>query len=360
VTLSFSHRTLGQRVTFARGTAGQLIIDEIDRLGAARVMLVAGSFQDELVSEVTDRHPSAVRISRARQHVPIGDAEHARELAASASVDLIVAIGGGSAIGLAKAVALTTGIPIVAVPTTFAGSEATEVWGVTSAGRKETGESQRVLPVTVLYDPTLTLTLPPELVATSAFNALAHGVDSLWAPRTDPINQAFADEGLRSSVEGLRGAHADPVALGPRARLQYGAYAAAIAFASAGSGLHHKICHVLGGRYDLPHAGLHSVMLSYVTAFNGSSAPGAVARVAAALGSPVAYEALEELRDLVGAPKSLEELGLFEQDLPEAARLCLDAVPRSNPRPMSPSDMDRILRSAYHGDDAGGLVRNTR
>ena len=205
-------------------------------------------------------------------HVPTSVAERAREVAAAHEVDLLVSVGGGSATGLVKAIALTSGLPIVAVPTTYAGSEATNVWGMTEDNRKTTGVDPKVLPQAIVYDASLMVTLPVEMSVASGLNALAHCIDSLWAPKADPINAALAAEGARALHAGLLAVAADPAGLPGREEALYGAYLAAVAFASAGSGLHHKICHVLGGMFNLPHAQTHAVVIPHVLAFNAPSA----------------------------------------------------------------------------------------
>jgi maleylacetate reductase len=181
---------------------------------------------------------------------------------------------------LAKAVALTTGIPIIAVPTTYAGSEATNIWGMTEGRTRSTGVDDRTLPATVIYDANLSKTLPVGLSVASGLNALAHCVDSLWAPRSDPINQALALEGARALNLALRGIVVDPSAIDSREQALYGCYLAAVAFSSAGSGLHHKICHVLGGTFELPHAPTHAAVLPHVLAFNAPAVPELARRLA--------------------------------------------------------------------------------
>ncbi|MFD5826137.1 maleylacetate reductase [Lentzea sp. NPDC060358] len=337
---SWEHVTLGQRVLFGTGRAAAHVAAEVDRLGARRVLVVGAAFP-----EVTAGLDVVARVADVRQHVPVADAERARAMAAESRADLLVSVGGGSTTGLAKAVALTTGVPVVAVPTTFAGSEATNVWGLTEASRKTTGADDRVLPVTVVYDAALTLSLPTELAIASGCNALAHCVDSMWAPRTDPIDQALAAEGIRALSGGLRLVRADPGGLEGRERTLYGAYLAAVAFSSAGSGLHHKICHVLGGAYGLPHAATHTAVLPYVLAFNAPAAPEAARRITAALGGD-----LFSLYDELGAAHSLRDTGLARESLAEAARLVLPAVPPSNPRPAGESDLLTLLTAAWNGD----------
>jgi maleylacetate reductase len=283
------------------------------------------------------------------QHVPVATAERARAAAQEQEVDLLISVGGGSATGLAKAVALTSGLPVVAVPTTYAGSEATDVWGLTQEGRKTTGTDVRMLPQTVVYDAELTLTLPVGLSVVSGLNALAHCVDSLWAPRADPVTTGLATEGARLLAAGLPRVVADPEELGGREQTLAGAHLAAVAFAGAGSGLHHNFCHVLGGRFDLPHAPTHAVVLPHVLAFNASAAPMADRRVAHALGTDDGVAGLGGLCADLGAPRSLRDLGLREHDLSEATDLVLEQAPASNPRAVDRLGLRDLLQAAWAG-----------
>ena len=209
-----------------------------------------------------------------RPHVPAAVAQAARQEAAAAGADALLSIGGGSATGTAKAVALATGLPVIAVPTTYAGSEVTPVWGITEGARKTTGTDLRVLPRLVIYDPELTLGLPPGLSAASGLNAMAHCVEAFWAPRRNPVSSLAAGEGIRALAGALPLVGTAPADLGVRSSLLYGAYLAGSAFAVAGSGLHHKICHVLGGRYDLPHAQMHAIVLPSRAGVQHARGPG--------------------------------------------------------------------------------------
>jgi alcohol dehydrogenase class IV len=284
-------------------------------------------------------------------HVPVQVAERARQAAAGCRADVLVSVGGGSTTGLAKAIALTSGLPIVAVPTTYAGSEATSVWGLTEGPRKKTGVDARVLPRVIIYDASLTVTLPVGMSVASGLNALAHCVDSLWAPAASPISRAFAGEGIRALRAGLPAVVADPAGIDGREQVLYAAYLAATAFASAGAGLHHKICHVLGGACNLPHAQTHAVVLPYVLAFNGPAMPEAERRIAAALGSARALDGLQELRQLLQAPLALRDYGLAEDEIPGVAEAILPALPAGNPRPVTAGDLRRLLRAAWAGAD---------
>ncbi len=267
-----------------------------------------------------------------------------------------MAIGGGSAIGLAKAIALRPEppmLPIVAVPTTYSGSEVTSVWGLVDHGVKTTGVDPRVLPAVVLYDAELTRTLPRGLSVSSGLNALAHAVDAFWAPGATARAEATSLTAIRMLAAALPQVADDPRSLAGREDALRGAYLAASAFAAAGSGLHHKISHVLGGTFALPHSDTHAVVLPHVVAFNVPADPGAEVRIAAALAAPTAVGGLITLRDRLRAPTALRDLGLREADIPAAVELILAAVPASNPRPVTRDDLTALLRAAWAGAAPG-------
>jgi alcohol dehydrogenase class IV len=349
--MRFVHDTLPQRVAFGSGEAAANLRTEIGALGATRVMLIAAKAEMQLADTVAVDIPVALRHDDVVMHVPVEVAERAREAAVRADADVLVSVGGGSTTGLAKAVALTTGLPIVAVPTTYAGSEATPVWGLTEGAKKTTGTDKRVLPRVIVYDAALTMPLPVDMSVASGLNALAHCVDSMWAPSADPINAAFAAEGIRSLASGLPKVVADPMDLDGREQALYAAYLSATAFASAGSGLHHKICHVLGGKYNLPHAQTHATVLPYVLAFNGPAAPAAEQRIAAAFGAPSALDGLVALKRELNAPHALADYGFAVESVPEAAAAILPSVPPSNPRPVTAEDLRALLLAAWSGAD---------
>jgi alcohol dehydrogenase class IV len=371
MTMRFIHDTLPQRVAFGSGAAAANLSGEIGNLGATRVMLIAAKAEMHLADTIAKDIPVALRYDDVVMHVPVEVAGRAREAAVSNDVDVLVSVGGGSTTGLAKAIAMTTGLPIVAVPTTYAGSEATPVWGLTEGEKKTTGIDQQVLPKVIIYDAALTMSLPVEMSVASGLNALAHCVDSMWAPNADPINAAFAAEGIRSLAAGLPKVVADPMDLDGREHALYAAYLSAAAFASAGSGLHHKICHVLGGKYNLPHAQTHATVLPYVLAFNGPAAPEAERRIATALNSAgfggaapgstaggaaprstgSALDGLVALKQELNAPHALADYGFTEDSIAEAAEAILPSVPPSNPRPVTAGDLRALLRAAWSGSD---------
>jgi maleylacetate reductase len=356
--MRFVHDTLPQRVFFGSGEAAAHLSTAIADLAAGKVMLIASANAMHLADEIAADVPVALRHDEVVMHVPVEVAARAREAAARSGVDALVSVGGGSTTGLAKAVAMTTGLPIVAVPTTYAGSEATPVWGLTEGARKTTGTDLAVLPRAIVYDAALTTSLPVGLSVASGLNALAHCVDAMWGPNADPINGALAAEGIRSLAAGLPQVVADPGGLEGREHALYAAYLSAAAFASAGSGLHHKICHVLGGKYNLPHAQTHATVLPYVLAFNGPAAPDAVRRIATAFGSATAIDGLQALKRQLSAPSALRDYGFAEDSIAEAADAILPSVPPSNPRPVTAEDLRALLHAAWSGADPVQAARS--
>jgi maleylacetate reductase len=345
--VQFIHDWLPQRVRFASGEAATAVLEEVRRLGSSRVMVIASDA--DRAAPVLEGVPVEVLHTEVVMHVPAEVAERARAVATDHEADAIVCVGGGSTTGLAKAVALTTGLPILAVPTTYAGSEATDVWGLTEGGRKTTGVDPRVLPAAIVYDASLMLGLPVPTSVASGLNALAHCVDAMWGPRADPIDQSLALEGIRALTGGLASVVDNPTGLDGREQTLYGAYLAAVAFASAGSGLHHKICHVLGGMFDLPHAQTHAVVLPHVLALNAPAVPDLDRRMATAFGADSALAGLLDLRSRLGGPTSLHALGMKESDLAEAVQPILDASPSNNPTPVTPHTIEALLRAAWEG-----------
>ncbi|KJR07707.1 maleylacetate reductase [Gordonia sihwensis] len=351
--MRFTHRTHDQRVHFGTGSAAAAVAEAAAALGSRRVFVIASAREIARTGEVLAGVPVAARWDEVVMHVPESLAVRARRAAADVGADLLLSIGGGSATGLAKAVALTSGIPIVAVPTTFAGSEATPVWGLTDDSGKTTGIDDRVLPRAIVYDAALTASLPVAACIASGLNALAHCVGSLWAPRADPVNRALATEGMTALDSGLRDIAERPDGVAGREQTLYATYLAGVAFASAGSGLHHKIAHVLGGAYNLPHASLHAALLPYVTAFNAAADPDADVRIGAALGAPDAVTGLAALYAAVGAPTALRDLGFAESGVDAAAAAVARVIPPGNPREATVDDLRALLLAACRGELKG-------
>jgi len=348
---TFSYDALPGRIVFGAGASRSRLAGELAGLGAQRVLLVVAVAERALAAELTGSLGDVVAATYdgVRPHVPVETVDAARAVAARARADAVLAIGGGSTTGLAKAVALRTGLPVVAVPTTYAGSEVTPVWGMTESARKTTGRSMAVLPRVVIYDPELTTTLPVGLTVSSAGNALAHCVEALYGPGANPVTDLMAVEGIRAVADGLPAVVASPTDVVARERLLYAAYLAGSAFAVAGSGLHHKICHALGGAYDLPHAELHTVVLPHVAAFNETAPAARLGRAARALDAPTVSAGLARLLGGVHAPRSLRDLGLDPRELPAAVALVMAKDLGDNPRPVHAEDVEAILRGAIEG-----------
>jgi maleylacetate reductase len=345
----FAYEALPMRVVMRPGAVAE-VPAETDRLGLRRVLVlstpgraataerVAGALGERCVGVHTD----------AVAHVPAAAARTAVGTARDAGADGCVAVGGGSAIGLGKAVARELDVPVIAVPTTYAGSEMTPVWGITGEEGKRTGRDPRVLPAGVVYDPELTLDLPPGVSGVSGLNALAHAVEALYAPDASPIVSLMAAEGVRALAGALPSVVADPGSLEARGRAQYGAWLCGACLGATTMGLHHKLCHVLGGSFGLPHAATHAVLLPHVLAYNAPETPYAMDVLRGALGDDDPVRGLRALGAAVGAPAGLGALGLRRADVDAAAREAA-AAPYANPRPAGAVEVRELLLAALDG-----------
>lgn len=345
----FQFESAGLRVRFGTGSIAHLP-EEIARLGAGRVLLLTTPQQTALADRAQDLlGPIAVaRFTGATMHTPVEVTEAALELVEAEGIDGLVALGGGSTIGLGKAIALRTGLPHLVVPTTYAGSEVTPILGQTEGGRKTTLRDPRVQPNAVLYDVDLTLTLPAAASATSGLNAIAHAVEALYAPDGNPLTALMAEEGIRSLAATLPRIVDNPTDGVARAEALYGAWLCGLCLGQVGMALHHKLCHTLGGSFDLPHAETHSVVLPHAVAYN-SVATTAMARLVRALGTQGdAALAVHSLAVRLRAPTSLRELGMAEQDIARAAEIAA-SNPYPNPRPVARAPIEALLRRAWNG-----------
>ncbi len=350
VPLAFVHAPPAQRVVFGEGSLERLPA-ELEGMGLRRVLVLSTPGQRALGERVLAAIGArgAGLHAEARMHVPAALAEAATARAAERGADAVLAVGGGSAIGLGKAVALSSGLPVLALPTTYSGSENTTIWGLTRDGAKSTGRDPRVLPRLVVYDPLLTLDLPPGISAVSGLNAIAHAVEVLYAPDGTPVTALMAEEGIRALAAALPRILAAPRDPAPRAEALMGAWLCGTVLGQVTMGLHHKLCHALGGGFDLPHAETHAVILPHAAAFNAPAAPEAMARIARALGAREAAGGLWALARRLGVPSSLAALGLREVDLPRAVALAT-ASPYANPRPVTEAGIAALLARALHGE----------
>jgi len=336
-------------VLFGPGRLAELPA-ELDRLGAGCALVLSTPGQSALAERAAALlgARAAGVLAGAVMHVPVECAAAARHAARRIGADSVVAIGGGSTTGLAKAVALDAGLPIVAVPTTYAGSEMTPIWGLTEGGVKKTGRDARVLPRTVIYDPELSLELPLATTLASTMNAIAHGAEGLYAHDGNPIVALMAEEGIRASAVALVALAADPHDLAARGDALYGAWLCGSVLGAVAMGLHHKLCHTLGGSFDLPHAEVHTVVLPHALAYNAPAAAAAMARIARALGASDAARGVFDLAARLGAPASLRALGMPAAGLDRAADLAV-LTPYPNPRPLERAGLRALLQRAYDG-----------
>jgi maleylacetate reductase len=370
----FTYVTARRRVVFAHG-ASRRLAEELERLGCERVLLVTTPGRLAGAPQVVDALGRVLAgiFDGARAHVPLPVLREALEQARRSDADACVALGGGSAIGVAKGIALEAGLPVVAVPTTFSGSEMTSVWGITDGDRKRTGRDPRVAARTVVYDPVLVESFRGRPGAASGMNAVAHCVEALYAVDGNPVSGLLAEEGIRILAGALSAlGSGDEAAGSAAAQALLGAHLAGSALDMTSMGLHHKLCHVLGGMFALPHALVHAILLPYVTAFNAGAAPEAVGRVTRALekalGRPAAPaegvvaaapRALFEFNRGIGIAATLGDLGLGD---PEVGRVA-DAVARAaaegayrNPAPVTREGVHALLDAARRGDRPGPVL----
>jgi maleylacetate reductase len=345
----FVYQAFAARVLFGAGKIAE-VPAELDRLGAKAALVIYTNSQREPAERTVAALGNRVagRIDGAVMHVPRENADAAITAVREAGADSLVAIGGGSAAGLAKAVALETRLPILAVPSTYAGSEMTDIWGISEGGGKKTGRTVDVVPKTVIYDPDLTAGLPAKIAGPSGMNAIAHSVEALYAQNRNPVLSMIAEEGIRALANGLPGVCGGQADAHARSDAFHGAFLCALALATAQMGIHHKLCHVIGGTFGMPHAETHTVILPHATHYNRDAAPEAMTSIERALGADDAAAGLYDLATDLGAPTSLASLGFREEDLDRASDIATEA-PYYNPRPVDRDGVRALLDDAFHG-----------
>lgn len=343
---AFTHDVPLQRVIFACGALAR-VGDEVDRLKISRALIVAtpgsGERLGKKVCDLLGCRAAALH-ARAVIHVPKAVADDGLKAAQEAKADGVIAVGGGSAIGLAKAIALQTGLPILAVPTTYSGSEATPILGMTDGERKITVRDAKVVPRTIIYDPDLTLGLPAAVSAASGMNAIAHCVEALWVDSRTPVTVGLATEAMRRFGQNLPAVVADGANVAARGECLVGAWLAGTVL-SSGTALHHKLAHVLGG-LGLPHAETHAIMLPHVMRFNLQAAPEAKARLQDALGSDDPSSAIAAMLKRFPIPQRLRDVG-FDAAKTDFVANEIAAASITAPRPASASDVRELLAAAY-------------
>lgn len=345
----FTYTALPARVIFGPGTLAQ-VPDEVRRLGCHRALVLSTPQQvnEALALAGTLGNVSAGVFDGAAMHTPVEITDRAIAVVKEGGIDCLIALGGGSTIGLGKAIALRTGLPQIAIPTTYAGSEATPILGETKDGLKTTRRTLDVLPEVIVYDVNLTLSLPPQMSVTSGINAIAHAVEALYAQDANPIISSLAEQGIAALGRSLPDIMRNPRNREARSDAVFGAWACGTCLGSVGMALHHKLCHTLGGAFGLPHAETHTIILPHAIAYNAVVAPDAMKRVARALSVGDAAEGLFEFAKALGAPIALKDVGMPEAELDHAAELAV-ANPYWNPQTIERAGIRRLLENAFHG-----------
>jgi alcohol dehydrogenase class IV len=348
----FDYNANPARVIFGAGSLRRLP-DEVARLGLHRVLVLATPPQAAAAAELADQlgERAAGVFAEAVMHTPVHVTEAALKVVAELKADGLVAVGGGSTTGLAKAIALRTDLPQIVAPTTYAGSEMTPILGETRDGVKVTQSSARILPEVVIYDVNLTLTLPVDLSGTSGVNAIAHAVEALYARDRNPITNLMAVEAIGKLAGALPRIVENPNDLSARSDALYGAWLCGMCLGAVGMSLHHKLCHTLGGAYDLPHAETHTVLLPHALAYNAAYVPEAMAALRTVLG-PDPVQALYDLAARLGATRALRDLGMPESGIEAAADLAL-ANAYWNPRPLERDAIRDLISRAWAGQPPG-------
>lgn len=347
--MEFVYNANPSRVIFGAGSLSQ-VAEELDRLGIERAIVISTPEQSGLAAQVakTIGGRAGIMYPGAVQHTPVEVTESALLAVSSVRADGCLAIGGGSTTGLSKAIAYRTDLPQLIVPTTFAGSEMTPILGQTEHGRKTTLSSPKVLPETVIYDPDLTVTMPAFISGPSAMNAIAHSVEALYAKDRNPIISMMAADSIRALGLAVPQLMADPTSKAAHSEALYGAWLAGCCLGAVGMAIHHKICHTLGGMFNLNHADIHALMIPYTSAYNRDAAPQAMEQIARALGTVDGPRGIYELTQQAVTKRSLREMGLSEADLDAAADQAVQN-PYYNPRPVTRDGVRDMLQAAFEG-----------
>lgn len=338
------------RVIFGRGTISRLA-DEAERLSADRVLVLSTPEQAEQAQGSAEVLGSrfAGLYAKAQMHTPVDVTADALREVERLGANAVLSIGGGSTTGLGKAIAFRTDLPQIVVPTTYAGSEATSILGETENGRKVTKSDPRILPEVIVYDVDLTLTLPVAMSVTSGINAVAHAVEALYAREANPIVSLMAEQGIAAIARALPAIARQPDDPDARADALYGAWLCGVCLGSVGMALHHKLCHTLGGMFNLPHAPMHTALLPHAVAYNASAAPEAMARIAQALGADDPATGLFDLAKGLGASMALKTMGMPGDGIDAAVEQAM-ANAYWNPRALERDRLRRLLARAYEGE----------
>lgn len=351
---SFEYNSNPARVLFGHGTI-QKLPEELARLGVTKPLLLCTAGQKHQAEKLEAILSASVAgiFSKAVMHTPVHITEKAMTYCTSVNADCLISIGGGSTIGLGKALGIRTGLPHISIPTTYSGSEMTPILGETEGGQKMTRSDPKIIPTLVLYDVDLTMTLPSSTSATSGINALAHAIEALYARNPNPITTIMALEAIKSLSTSLPEVVVCPASRSAREAVLYGAWLAAVCLGTVGVALHHKLCHVLGGSIGLPHAETHTVVLPHVLAYNAPAIPDVMVKLAEVLPESHgdAVVGLNLLLSKLEVQRALRQLGMKEDDIDGAVDGAL-ASPYWNPRKVERDPLKEVLRRCWAGEEA--------
>ncbi|WEK52169.1 MAG: maleylacetate reductase [Candidatus Kaistia colombiensis] len=345
---------LTTRVVFGAGAMSRTG-EEVRRLGHDKVLVLSTPHQKldaEKLAEGLGGLAAGV-FAGATMHTPVDVTETAVEAFRASGATAIVSLGGGSTTGLGKAIAVRTGADQIVIPTTYAGSEMTDILGETAAGEKTTRRCPDIRPETVIYDVDLTLSLPVGLTVTSAMNAIAHAMEAFYAPDRNPVIELMCKDAMVAFRDGIPRLIEDPQDQAARARALYAAWCCSTALGYVSMALHHKLAHVFGGSFDTPHAETHAILLPYTTAFNEQAVPELLRPIADAFGGGSAGGGLWDFAQSVGSPMSLKAIGIEESDLDRATAIAVKNA-YTNPRPIDPESIRELLQAAWEGRRPGG------
>ncbi len=347
--MNFTYKPLPWNITFAPGAVSN-IRGMVEGLGFSKALILSTSGQSQNAQIVASHLGELIvgHFDQAKMHVPIETVKEASNLAKRLGADCTVSIGGGSTTGLGKALALRKNLPNIAIPTTYAGSEMTNIWGITEKGKKVTGRDDIVVPNLVIYDPELTLSLPPSVVGPSGLNALAQAVVNVATDAPNTMVSLMALEAIKDIAENLPAIISEPENLDARSKVLYGSSMAGASLGTGTTSLHHKLCHTFGGAFKTPHAETHAILLPHSVAYNAKATADGSQAVADAMGVTDAAIGIRDLALKVGAPTALKDIGISEQDIGKAVEIVL-GMDFHNPEPITETRLRHMMENAYHG-----------
>ena len=347
---TFKFKALPWNIIFSVG-AIQKLPTEVDELGLSKVLVLTTPNQQQQGHEIIELlgNRAVGLFDQAQMHVPANTLLSATEMAKKLQADCTVALGGGSTTGLGKALAAREGLPNIVIPTSYAGSEMTDIWAVTEAGRKVTNRDVSVVPTLTIYDPELTLSLPPQFAAVSGLNAMAQAVVNVATDKPNPMISSLAVDGIRALAHSLPTIIQEPLNMDARAEALYGASMAGAALGTGTTSLHHRLCHTFGGTFNTPHAETHAILLPHSVAYNANATRIGTQKVAEALDVDNAAMGIHRLASQLGAPTALSEIGITEADIDKAVTVSLEK-PLNNPESVTKEGLKILLTRALYGD----------